>query len=288
MTYENLRKIQEQQLRIMDEIHKLCVKKNYRYYMIGGSALGAVRHKGFIPWDVDIDIAMPRKDYDAFSTDGYKDLPDFLEFHDYRKDKEFVIPHPIVSLKGSKLELSCGREINNKYGIYVDILPLDQWPENDDKKKKQMKSLKHINVLSKLYNGDEYKENPMIVRLVKKMMRLLMHCLYSSFELNQKRDNIVSMFHTEDEGSLWCSMLSHYSLDKLTMDKEIFGVPILAEFEGRQYYIPQKSELYLQHLFNDYNKLPSIKQQQKLMNLFSYAFWIDKNGIKNEIGHERN
>lgn len=87
MTYEELRKIQEQQIRIMDEIHKLCVKKNYRYYMIGGSALGAVRHKGFIPWDVDIDIAMPRKDYDAFSIEGYKDLPNFLEFHDYKTDK---------------------------------------------------------------------------------------------------------------------------------------------------------------------------------------------------------
>ena len=66
MIQEELKKLQDTQLKMMDLIHDFCVKNDIKYYMIGGTLLGAVRHKGFIPWDLDIDIAMMREDYNKF------------------------------------------------------------------------------------------------------------------------------------------------------------------------------------------------------------------------------
>lgn len=285
MTYENLRKIQEQQLRIMDEIHKLCVKKNYRYYMIGGSALGAVRHKGFIPWDVDIDIAMPRKDYDAFSTDGYKDLPDFLEFHDYRKDKKYGTCHALVTLKNSSLlfvhDIENSR--NNRFGIFVDILPLDQWPANDKKKKLQMRQIFLINTLKEFYQGAIRKEDNILKRIAKNVIQLGLHCVMSYYFLNMLQQKIVSQFKTEDEGCEWCSMLSHYSLNKLTMDKRIFGKPRLMDFSGRQFFVPEYAERYLAKLFGNYMKTPSEDAIKKQIDSVYSASWISLDNSKVEI-----
>ena len=283
MTYDELKRIQLQQLRIMDDIHRICAKHGYRYYLIGGSALGAVRHGGFIPWDVDIDIAMPRKDYNSFVAAANEYLSSDFELHYYMTDKDYRIPHAIVAMKRSELKLTCGNEINNKYGIYVDVLPLDQLPKNDQCKEKQIKSLRRIKKLRKLYDGDEYIENPLWKRILKRIVKICMHCVCTSHSLNKEQDRIISEYHTGDEGEYWCSMLSHYSLKKLTMPKEYFGNPTLMNFEGRKYFVPEKITLYLQQLFNDYQRYPSLEQRQKQMDLFSYASWINENGNKEEI-----
>ena len=87
MTQEELRKISEVQLELMDEVHRICIKNNIRYYMAYGTLLGAVRHKGFIPWDDDLDVIMFRRDYVRF-----------LEEAKWRKKSpEFYWPEPIVA-----------------------------------------------------------------------------------------------------------------------------------------------------------------------------------------------
>lgn len=285
MTYEELRKIQEQQIRIMDEIHKLCVKRNYRYYMIGGSALGAVRHKGFIPWDVDIDIAMPRKDYDMFSTDGYKDLPNFLEFHDYKTDEIFGTSHALVTLKNSSLLFVHDIEKcrNNRFGIFVDILPLDQWPNKSSMKKWQMRQIYLINTLKEFYQGATIKDDNKLKIIAKNVIQFGLHCIMSYYYLNFLQQKIVSQYKTEDEGCEWCSMLSHYSLSKLTMDKCVFGKPRLMNFSGRQFFVPERVEIYLAKLFGDYMRTPPEDVINKQINSVYSASWIGLDNSKVEI-----
>ena len=79
-------------------------------------------------------------------------------------------------------------------------------------------------------------------------------------------------------------MLSHYSLDKLTVPKEYFGKPMLMDFSGRKYYVPEHVDLYLSHLFGDYMKLPSNDSQIQQMESVQYAFWYDESGKFVEVG----
>ena len=75
---EYIKRIHEEILKVMDEIDRICRDQGLQYYLIGGTLLGAVRHGGFIPWDDDLDIAMPREDYETFLAICPSVLPPYL------------------------------------------------------------------------------------------------------------------------------------------------------------------------------------------------------------------
>ena len=66
MNTEEIKKYQQKQLELLKEVHKICAENGFRYYLVYGTLLGAIRHRGFIPWGADIDIAMKRSDYERF------------------------------------------------------------------------------------------------------------------------------------------------------------------------------------------------------------------------------
>lgn len=282
----DLELIQNTQIHIMDDIHRICVEEGYRYYLIGGSALGAVRHKGIIPWDVDIDIAMPRKDYESFIIKGSKKLKQCYALHDYRTEKDFGTVHALVVLKDSVLLFKddlINKNKKNRYGIFVDILPLDQFPEDEQLKNKQIKDLQWINTLRFFYQGSVSPGDCKTEKIIKSIIRGVLHCFFSIQKLNKWQQQIVQRYDSEDEGTTWCSMLSHYSIEKLTMPKDFFGTPKLMEFSGRHFFVPERTEDYLTQLFGDYMKLPSEKQRMQQVNSVYFASWNDENQQRIEI-----
>jgi len=276
MDRDKLRELQFVQMLVMDEIHKICKNKGLRYYLIGGSALGAVRHKGFIPWDVDIDIAMPRKDYEQFVTECSKELPKGFVCVDYRTDKAIYSPHALVVMEGTKLVQQ--DDILNpqlkRYGIFVDILPLDQCPNDNKQWEKQKKQIAKWANLRYRKLSLIYASNTPIERAIKKITRFMMLCLPMSY-INRKQSEVIQTydFLADSECKRWCSMVSHYSLDKLSMPKEFFGEPKLMQFENREYYVPERVIDYLTQLFGDYMKQPSKEKQQEMYDFFVDASW---------------
>ena len=91
---EYLSKLHSEILIIMDEIHRVCVENGLKYYLVGGSLLGAVRHKGFIPWDDDIDIGMPRADLEKFCRLAEEKLSAPLGFVGYKNTPGHIYFHP--------------------------------------------------------------------------------------------------------------------------------------------------------------------------------------------------
>ena len=81
--------VQEKELAVLKEIIKICKNHNLRYFAIGGTCIGAVRHNGFIPWDDDIDIAMPRDDYEKLRNEFYTELPDHMVKLDYDNSRSY-------------------------------------------------------------------------------------------------------------------------------------------------------------------------------------------------------
>ena len=119
-------------MEVYAEVAKICERHGLRHYFTDGSAIGAVRHSGFIPWDDDLDISMPREDYERFIEYARDELPSYLKFLNWKNCPEFNFLFGKVQdcrrERVEEVERKCGYMLSN--GLYVDILPIDGYPKS--------------------------------------------------------------------------------------------------------------------------------------------------------------
>ena len=125
---EYLSKIHELELMIAREIKRVCEKNNIEYFLLWGSLLGAVRHKGFIPWDDDMDFGMLREDYERFMEACKRDLDGRFFLQTWDTDPEFPFPYAKVRLIGTHFVEDFSQNTKMCDGIFVDIFPHDGVP----------------------------------------------------------------------------------------------------------------------------------------------------------------
>ena len=267
ISQEELKRIQQIQMEIMDEIHRLCQKHDLTYYLIAGSMLGVVRHGGFIPWDVDIDIGMPRKDYQLFKEVCARELHENFTYLDYTVVKDYSRPHALISRKNTRLEMKYDHQNNtaDNFGIYLDIFPLDNAPNDPDAQKKQA---------DRLWRLRRFKEHRRPYSYARSRFKHAAHMTFSFLTswipmelINEHQQKLMRQYEDQKTDYL-CSMASGYPYKKQCMPREIYGTPTLYQFEDRQYYGPEKSLEYLTRLYGDYMKLPP--EEKRLANLEIY------------------
>ncbi len=266
----DLKKLQAKQLEMMDAIHKACCENNLTYYLIAGSCLGAIRHGGFIPWDVDIDIAMPRKDYEQFFNIADRILPQTLVAHTYLTDEYFEKSHGLVCLKDSVLLTKADMENPQipKFGIFIDVFPLDKCPDDEKFQMKHKNDYLRVRELRKIKFSRIYSDNNFFQKTIKHILRFLLSPL-SVRTINRIQQKVMMRYYDLDPCNLWCSMASKYKYEKQLMPKEYYGTPKMAKFEDREFYIPEAPEKYLAKLYGDYMKLPSKEEQERLLKYFT-------------------
>lgn len=131
ITKEQLRKMQLIELNILKEVRRVCEKNDIRYFLIGGTLIGAIRHKGFIPWDDDIDIGMSRADFDRFVEVCKTDLgPDFFLQTPETEEKNADYEIARVRLNGTACVQSFRKNTKTHNGFYVEVFPYDNLPKN--------------------------------------------------------------------------------------------------------------------------------------------------------------
>lgn len=264
MSREVIRKAQLAQLKIMDQIHKVCEKKSMKYYIIGGTALGVVRHAGFIPWDPDIDIAMPRPDYDRFLKECENEMQPVCSIKCYSNDANHYAPHALVVLNGSSLKNRYDKYNNEKKSIYVDIFPLDVAPNDIRQQNNQAKKIKLIKNLIERKRSVIYDHNGLAVRWMKHIVRGLFSVVSYRYLCKILDENMKKYSYPYPTGNYFlCSMASHYSYKKQCMPSDVYGIPTLYEFENYKFFGPQKIEEYLTRLYKDYMKLPPKEEQDR-------------------------
>lgn len=269
---EELREYQLAQLELLDITDEVCQKLNLTYYLIGGTLLGAVRHKGFIPWDADIDIAMPRDDYETF-LNYWKENPSERYFYQhFTTEKNHLSPHAVLKIKNTRVVM---KEMVSKYkpkheGIYMDVFPLDNPPETLKQQKKQARKIKIIERLVELKSGYEYSGSSVIKKLAKALIQIILSPV-SFVCLNRKLDNCMKKYSSH-EGKYLVSMASHYSYWKQLMPKEIYGAPMRMLFETKLYNVPSKTDEYLTQLYNNYMRLPT---DDNLYSILDFIVRID-------------
>ena len=130
MREEDLREVHQIQVYLLKEFIQAAEALGLTYYLVGGSALGAVKFQGFVPWDDDIDVAMPRKDYDRFLEKGQALLPEEIFLQNYRTDPEFPLLFSKLRASNTTMIETSWKLMNINHGIYIDVFPLDGFPEN--------------------------------------------------------------------------------------------------------------------------------------------------------------
>ena len=122
-----MNKLQEIELSILKECIKIFKEHNINYYVIGGTLLGAVRHKGFIPWDDDIDLGLPRKDYEKFIKIAQLELPEPLVLQHFTNEKKSVFSFAKVRNKKTIMKQYNIKDFKINHGVYIDIFPIDYY-----------------------------------------------------------------------------------------------------------------------------------------------------------------
>jgi lipopolysaccharide cholinephosphotransferase len=123
---DTLQRLHDTEQEILDQIVSICEKHSIVYFLIYGTLLGSVRHKGFIPWDDDADIAMTRAEYEKFAEACKTDLPDTYFFHDINTDPLYWLPFAKVQKNGTLFIEQNQKDVDTHHGIWVDIFILDE------------------------------------------------------------------------------------------------------------------------------------------------------------------
>lgn len=129
MVDEYSKKLHNAELEIMDAIDSVCEKLNLKYVIYAGTLLGAVRHKGFIPWDDDIDVIMPREDYEVFVSEAHKYLDSKFYVQHYTKEKNTNSLWTKVRNKNTLFLEMDNQDYDICHGIFVDVFPFDKIKE---------------------------------------------------------------------------------------------------------------------------------------------------------------
>lgn len=276
MQETNIRKLQLYQLDAFKELHRICEKNDIEYYMIGGTLLGAVRHKGFIPWDIDLDVAMMREDYERFAECCSKDIDKRFFYQSYKTDKDYYCPHARICINNTRIVPRNKRKSEHlkfNKGIYIDIFPLDKVPSQVKDRELQRKKLALIKKIKILKRGSVYDSGFHGCKYVtKKAIRFVLQILPLNW-INSIQDRTMQKYNEDKSLIFVSSMASHYGYSKQIMQKAIYGKPVLVEFEDDLFYAPEMAHKYLEKIYGDYMKLPPEEERHAQLDIFSEIFF---------------
>lgn len=253
-------RMQEKLAAMLSWFHDFCRAEGLCYYMVGGTLLGAVRHRGFIPWDNDIDIGMPRKDYRRFLEKMRgRPSPRYVaeSIYDPVPQRDFV--YPFAKLYDTATTLVENTRYRTARGIYLDIFPLDGIGDSEEESRRNFARIdrqsKAITARAAALNRhrSSYKNAAIL------LSRCVPECL---FPLRRRMQAFDRLCATRDFAtSIYvANLMGNWGVREIAR-REWFGTPRLYEFEGMQICGPQDADSYLRGVYGDYMTLPPAEKQ---------------------------
>ena len=251
----SLREIQLEELEILKTFAKILNQHGLTYFLYSGTLLGAIRHKGFIPWDDDIDIAMPRPDYEKLiRLIQHKKivLPEPLEFRAFELGNH---PHSLPKVINTQIPIESNSKLDRN--LWIDVFPLDGLPENNRDANQQMLALRRYKVYTHIKNSPIkviLHENRSSLNKIIKILCKIPLAFISRKHLAKKMIRLAKTIPYEKAyfcgGHAW-----DYNGIPLRYRKSLFK-PLKTKFEGVDFTIPAGYDEYLSSTYGDYMKLP--------------------------------
>lgn len=255
---EQMKNVWMIELDLLKKFISVCEKYNLKYYMAGGSLLGAIRHKGFIPWDDDIDIDMPRSDYNKLIEIAKYEFDDNIFFQSINTDINYVRPH--IQIRNSQTTAIVEHEkgLSFNQGIFIDIFPLDAVPTNRIKRLIHSSTLKVLSIILKAGVMINPSKNPSMLKRFAHYLVLPLFKLVSYKKVFFLFDKICSMYDGNNEFPV--GEISFDYSDRCIWPKKCFEGSIMKEFMGLNVSCPIGYDEILRISFGDYmtpQKAPS-------------------------------
>ncbi len=256
MEQKILNRLHEEMIRIYKEIARICDKHNLTYFVVGGTLLGAVVHKGYIPWDDDLDIAMPRDSYDRFIEICKTDLDEKFYLHCIDTDEKYWLSFAKVRMNGTVFLEEKRKNVKAHTGIYVDIFPFDYAStQNTKKHKRNWKTITYINnyIYSKTTGLKKVSKSAMLINPILS--------LFSVKRLSNYRDKLMKSFD-EGERRYFVDLAGGRRLDNsYFLVEDILPVQDLP-FGDITVRAPKDPNKYLLQLYTERYKIIPPKEQQ--------------------------
>lgn len=254
----NMDLLHQVDLDIVKEVVAICNKHGFTYYMLGGTMLGAIRHKGFIPWDDDIDLGIPRKDYDRFLEIAPKELSAHLRMVNYHTDPEYhYYITRILDMETKVEEERIGNE--NRYtNASIDIFPVDGTPNNKLLRKIYFfRVLYHRALMSLCYKDSIDRKRPRETAekaLLWIMERLPIEKMTTPYKQKEKIDKLLRK--QKIEGAKYIGNIMGAYRTKEIVPTEFYGKGKMYPFEDIELRGMDMADEYLKWTYGDYMQLP--------------------------------
>lgn len=258
MIYDGIEQVQAIVLEMLEELDRICKIIGVQYFLIGGTALGAVRHAGFIPWDDDIDVGMLRDDYEKFLAHAGSELGKNYFLQTAETDPYTYFPY--AKLRRNGTTFLHWREIHLKMhrGIYLDVFPYDNIPDDDISRRRQhaaVQTLTKLFVYNRVLLPEEKRHG--LAGLMRIVLRPVAHVLAKTIPVSLitkilKRS--MTLYNNRQTDAIACLLIPKYLVEY--MRRETLLPLSSIKFCGRYYTCPNDIHQYLTTHYGDYMKLP--------------------------------
>lgn len=263
----DLRKLQLEELRILKKFIKICDENNLRYYSLGGTLLGSIRHKGFIPWDDDVDVAMPRKDYEILLNLAKEKIGEEFEIVTYENDKNYRYPWARMITRNMKI-INYMANIPREEFAWIDIIPLDGFPNKGIKRSLHKLNLGFWWNLNQIVQFDELvDQNRKRGRLGKISIKIASLFKFLENIINYKTclkhlNKSLMKYEYDSNTKEIINFLAAYGFKEI-FTRESFSESVEYDFEKIKLKGPKDYDSVLSRIYGDYMVIPPVEDRNK-------------------------